>query len=79
MSRLALHRIQEDIMTNRYVAFDRATGQARDLTNFSAINPRWCVLDRETNLPVDDATTGYEARKAAQLWNAGIYTQGESS
>lgn len=57
----------------RYYVLDRAKSQATSLTSYSALNERFWIIDRTTNLPVDEATSRYAARLAAQGWNAGLY------
>lgn len=57
----------------RFYVHDRAATQASQLTSWSHLNPRFGIIDRTTNLPVDDASSRYEATQAAQGWNAGVY------
>lgn len=44
----------------RYYVFDR---KVSDLTKFSAVNPRYWVIDRTTNLRIDELSS----KKAAQM------------
>lgn len=59
---------------NRYYVHDRASTQCSDLAQWSHLHPRFVIVDRETGTPVDDASSRYAARSAAQGWNAGVYT-----
>lgn len=58
---------------NRYYVHDRAKSQDPSLAQFGLFNPRYGIVDRETNKTVDDATTQYEARQAARNWNEGAH------
>jgi hypothetical protein len=55
----------------RYYVHDRGATQSSQLTNFSFINPRYWVMDRETGLAVDELTTKKEATEWAKMFNAG--------
>lgn len=58
----------------RYFIFDRSKVEAQGLATYNSIRgQKYMIVDRETNLPVDDASTMYEARQAVKAWNAGDY------
>jgi hypothetical protein len=50
----------------RYFILDRANGEDTNLASFNTISKgeRFWIVDRVTNLPVDEALTMYEARQA---------------
>lgn len=50
----------------RFYVFDRQVGT---LTRWSSINCRYWVVDRTTNLPVDEYTTKRPASMAASHYN----------
>jgi hypothetical protein len=54
----------------RYYVHDRGAGQARELRSFSAVNPRYLVIDRETGRDVDAFTTKRSAEAEARVMNA---------
>lgn len=58
---------------NRYYVYDRSKSQAAELARWNHLNPRFGIIDRTTGKFVDDANSRYEARSAAQGWNAGAY------
>lgn len=49
----------------RFYVHDRQQGQASGLTNFSAVNPRYLVMDRKTGKTIDQATTKHVAAGSA--------------
>ena len=55
---------------SRYRIYDMFKGKDIDSMRASG-EPRWTILDRETNTFVDEALTQYEARLALQNWKAG--------
>jgi hypothetical protein len=52
--------------TGRYWVYDR---KVSDLTKFSAVNPRYWVVDSTTNLDVDAFESKVAARGTADLLN----------
>lgn len=58
--------------SKRFFIHDRAKSEASSLTSFSAINKRFSIVDRHTNLPVDEASSAYEARQALAEWKSGV-------
>jgi hypothetical protein len=63
-----------DPMTNpkRYYVHDTQGHIASHMQRNTAINPRYWVIDRTTNLPVDEATTKRVAIMAASDLNKEI-------
>lgn len=53
----------------RYYVLDRQKGMDVDRV-YTSLDPRWLVIDRETNLPVDEGLTRYEANLAARNLNS---------
>lgn len=59
---------------SRFYVFDRGATQTRELHRFSAVNPRYWVLDRTTGLSVDECQTKRGAADSARLFNDGTWT-----
>jgi hypothetical protein len=53
----------------RYYVHDR---KVSDLSRFSAVNVRYWVIDRTTNLPVDEGSTKRSAQMGADLLNSQV-------
>ncbi len=53
----------------RYYVLDRGANQATELHHFSYTNPRYLIIDRETNKPVDEMTTKKFAVETARDMN----------
>lgn len=50
----------------RFYVYDRAERQDSSLSRWSAVNCRYWIIDRTTNLPVDETTTKRGAVLAAK-------------
>jgi len=62
----------------RYYVHDRGTTVARELWRWTYLNPRFAVVDRTTGATVDDGTTRYAARLAADTLNHEAERSGHS-
>lgn len=59
---------------NRFHIHDRAKSQSTNLTSYNSISgERYWIIDRETGLPVAEASNQYAARQECKMWNDGIY------
>jgi hypothetical protein len=58
----------------RFYVHDRAKNEASELARYNHLRPRFLIVDRTTGSTVDEATSRYEARQAAQFLN--LYPEG---